>query len=171
MPEADEDLIVDACLSGGGGTFGHKWFSAIFPGYIMEKNLSISELELLNVLAAVRLFENDMENKIIHIRSDSASSVSILQTGRGRCKNMLACARQIWAVAARSNIIFRVSHIMGRDNIIADALSRRHLNQGYEDKVQKLRVEQGAIIVEANEETFALQDWKPYSKQHVPEVH
>ncbi len=83
---------------------------------------------------------------------------------------MLACARQIWAIAAHSNIIFRVSHIMGRDNIIANALSRKHLKQGYEEKVQQLKLAHEATLVKANQEMFVLQDWKPHSELHKPEV-
>ncbi len=56
QPEVVEDLLVDACLTGAGGTLGNKWFSATFPNYIIEQQLNISELELLTILAAVRIF-------------------------------------------------------------------------------------------------------------------
>ncbi len=100
--EYDDDLEVDACLSGVGGTLGRLWYAAKLPDYIIQQNLSISILEMLNVLVAVRLFEHRLKNQTVHIRSDSASSISMLQTGKGQCNFMLNCARHVWHIASRS---------------------------------------------------------------------
>ncbi len=126
---------------------------------------------MLNILIAIKLFEGQLNNKVVHVRSDSASSISILQTGRGRSDLMLNCARQIWYIAARSNISFRVSHIMGKHNIIPDLLSRRHLHTEYENRLLQLRDQHEATIINVEEQYFSLQDWRPYSEQHNKENH
>ncbi len=112
-----------------------------------------------------------LKGKVVHVRSDNAASVQVLQTGRGRCHNMMCCARQIWAIAACNDISFRVSHIMGAKNIIPDALSRRHLSGEGERKLQALMEEHGATIIEAQDSAFLLQDWKPFTKQQGRGVH
>ena len=111
---------------------------------------------MLNVLVAVRLFAKEIEGSTLHIRSDNAASIAILQTGRGNCKSMLECARQIWMLAAQHRIQFRVSHIFGRDNVVADVLSRRHLGSSYETKLDQLKLKFNPTFVEMDSSLFML---------------
>ncbi len=84
--------------------------------------------------------------------------MEILQNGRGRCKVMLECARKIWWLAWKNNITFRVSHIAGDQNIIADELSRAHLSRQHKDNLQELSLVHNAKIREANDKHLPLQD-------------
>ena len=53
----------------------------------------------------------------------------VCNTGRTRDAFLAACLRNLWLVAATANIDLRVKHIRGKDNILADALSRSHLHK------------------------------------------
>ncbi len=93
---------------------------------------------MYNILIAVRLFVPDIKDSTVHLRTDNASAAVILQTGKGKCKNMMNAARQIWAIAHEHNILFKVSHIFGRDNVFADVLSRAHLSKEDAKKLKEL---------------------------------
>ncbi len=160
LPRFDHILTVDACLSGAGGALGNKWYSVQFPDDVLDKNLSINVLELLNVLAALRVFADDLANTTLHIRSDNATAIVMIQNGKGRCPEMLNCTRQIWSIAASRNINFKISHILGVDNTVADILSRKHLDRNYFNKFLELREAHKAHMVEVNHSVFCLQDYK-----------
>ena len=130
----------------------------VFPQDIVDRNLTISELEIYNILIALRTFEDKLKNCTLHIRTDNAASVVMLQTGRGKCRAMLDCARQIWALAATNNISFKVSHIVGRNNIVADVLSRAHLNENYSKKLDRLIEEYNPVLMEVKRKHLTLQD-------------
>ena len=66
---------------------------------------------------------------------------------------------QIWGIAAKNNISFRVSHILDRDNVVADVLSRLHLGQDYVNKLSKLKAEHNPIMLQVKEDYLSLQDW------------
>ncbi|MCP3887314.1 MAG: hypothetical protein GY702_00355 [Desulfobulbaceae bacterium] len=155
-PLYHNELVVDACLSGAGGSLGTKWYMAEFPKEVMDLAYNISELEMLNVLAALRLFKEDVKDSTLHIRSDNAATIVILQTGKGRCKAMLECARKIWFIAAQYNIQFRVSHIFGRDNVVADTLSRYHLSNTYKKKFAALREKFNPTMCKIQDSAFLL---------------
>ncbi|MCP3887296.1 MAG: hypothetical protein GY702_00265, partial [Desulfobulbaceae bacterium] len=161
-PIFDEELLVDACLTGIGGKLGNSWYKCELPTEIQEQKFNISELEMWNILIAVNVFKDQLRGKTIHIRSDNASSICILQSGRGKCNNMLKCARSIWWLAILHDIKFIVSHILGQNNDIADALSRAHLSGKNADKLEDLRRLHAAYYVEVKPEYFVLQDFKPY---------
>ncbi len=69
-----------------------------------------------------------------------------------------------------NNTTFLVSHILGQDNSIADALSRAHLGDKYEKKLDELIKCHNAKLVEVTEDCFTLQDFRPYSEQHAKDV-
>ncbi len=75
-------------------------------------------------------------------------------------------ARQIWAITARHNILFNISHIIGRDNIVADILSRAHLSTDYYNKLQALIERYKPIIVDVNKEHLLLQDYTIITPKH-----
>ena len=76
-PNAPYELIVDSCLSGCGGYYGLAWYHASFPHDVLARDYSISQLEMLNVLVALRLLGDDMAGTIVHIRCDNAAAVSV----------------------------------------------------------------------------------------------
>ncbi len=90
----------------------------------------------------------------------------ILQNGRPRCPVMLQIAREIWWLAYEHNVQFRVSHIIGRLNVVADMLSRLHLGGHYLTKYNTLKQELQPELVEVTDLHFNLQ----YSKEFWAEL-
>ena len=66
-------------------------------------------------------------NKSIEIMCDNMAVVEVLSSGRARDSIIVTCARNVWLLAAMFNVNIIVNHIRGRDNSIADLLSRWYL--------------------------------------------
>ena len=79
---------------------------------------------MVNIHLAVRLFNHQWASKKVLIHCDNAAVVSVLKTGKTRDPYLGACARNVWYVAATSDIDLEYTHIRGIDNKVADALSR-----------------------------------------------
>ncbi len=73
---------------------------------------------------------------------------------------MMNAARQIWAIAHEQNILFKVSHIFGRDNVFADVLSRAHLSKEDAKKLKDLQRLHQPTMIEVSECDLSLQDYK-----------
>ena len=91
---------------------------------VIPKTFSIVHLEMLNVLVADRLFKGSWEKKLIHVRCDNLAVVQVLTSGATRDPYLAAIARNIWLVTALNYCKLKVTHIAGKQNIVADMLSR-----------------------------------------------
>ena len=126
-------LELEACLTSLGGRSGNFFYHLpIAKGY---RNWSIVYLEMVNILLAVRLFNHQWASKKVLIHCDNAAVMSVLKSGKTRDPYLGACARNVWYVAATSDIDLQYTHIRGIDNKEADALSRW---QGTADQWQLL---------------------------------
>jgi len=139
QPEPDLQLEVDSCLTGCGGIYGHELYHTTFPSFVIERNHNISQLEMLNLAIAIKLWSSAAwTNHRVVVYCDNAATISILQTGRGRDPFMLACARQIWHYSARFDFQLVPRHCPGTEMTAADALSRHHLGGPHLARVQHL---------------------------------
>ena len=125
-PTLPTPIVVDSCLTGGGGHFGDHIYHVAYPDFVLSQGLNISELEILNALIAIKLWSPLLRNHVVRLLCDNSAAVSILQTGRGRASFMLSCARELWSYTAAYNFEIRVEHIAGAHNTLADQLSRYH---------------------------------------------
>ena len=118
----DVSLELDACLTGLGGHSGNFIYHLPIPmGY---RNCTIVHLEMVDILVAVKLFHQQWASKKVLIHCDNAAVVSVLKSGRTRDPYLGACTRNVWYVAATSDIDLQYTHIRGVHNKVADALSR-----------------------------------------------
>ncbi|MCP4256581.1 MAG: hypothetical protein GY774_03530, partial [Planctomycetes bacterium] len=115
-PTFPSSIIVDSCLSGAGGHLGGLWFRYEFPNSIMDKGYSISILEMINLMVAVKIFSPHLHGHVVDVYCDNLATVNVLQGGKGKCEEMLACAREIWFCSALKDIQLRVHHIDGAAN-------------------------------------------------------
>ena len=104
-------------------------FQKVFPSY------NIAHLEILNVVVTLKVWGHAWANKSVEIMCDNIAIVQMISFERARGHIMATCARNIWLLAAIYNIIAIVTHIRGRDNSVADLLSRWHQTS---DNYQKL---------------------------------
>ena len=113
---------LDACLVGLGGRCGHLVYH--LPIVKHYANLTIVHLEMVNILVALRVFAHLWSKQRILVKCDNQAVVHVLTTGRTKDAFLAACARNIWLVSAQSDVELSYRHVMGRDNGVADLLSR-----------------------------------------------
>ena len=69
-------MHLDPTLSGMGATFGNMVYALPIPSYC--KNLHITQLEMLNVVVALKVWANAWSNKIIDLHCDNLAVVQVL---------------------------------------------------------------------------------------------
>ena len=126
-------LSTDACLTGAGAFFNGFFFHAPFPEPVLaEFGNDINTLELISIMAALKLWGSHLRGQRFILQCDNANSFQALNTGRSRVPGMQACLREIWLLSALHEFELRAEHIPGRENTIADHLSRWHLAPSHE---------------------------------------
>ena len=85
---------------------------------------SITHYEMYNITVALKVWARRWQNRVVCIFCDNLGAVTVAQTGKTRDVFLNACLHALWLTAARFNIQLRVMHIPGKDNVLADALSR-----------------------------------------------
>lgn len=129
----DRVIVVDASGSGIGGYDDTRAYGgAITP--VNDPVANISELEAANVVIAVHTFlsKQDRGSHIL-VKCDNLGSVQVFQTGKGRNRVLLECARYLWMAQAMLDLRISYAHIAGECNTIADSLSRLHISGVYRD--------------------------------------
>ena len=117
------DLFVDASLTGVGAIWENNvyWVSHHMAA---TAQLSISWLEMLNVLIALRLIAAAWQHKSVCVHIDNKTAVFSLQRGKIENIFMQAIARTVWLIADSYDINLMFEHISGSINNKADMLSR-----------------------------------------------
>ena len=118
----DLTLELDACLTGLGG----RWNRFVYhlPLVLGCMNWSIVQLEMVNILLAVRLFQPHWAGRKVLVKCDNEAVVTVLISRKTRDPYLGACARNIWYVCALADIDILYVHVRGLDNRVADLLSR-----------------------------------------------
>ena len=117
------DVYVDASLTGLGGCWHGKVY-AVSRNVLLTASKNITQLELLNVLVAMRCFAHKWVAKYILFHIDNQSAVYILNKGKTRDPFMQSVVRSIWLIAATNDIQIAGVHVPGTQNGRADILSR-----------------------------------------------
>ena len=122
------------------------------------KKQKITFLELFPKVLAVCLWGDKMRNNKIWFHTDNQAIVMLVEVinkQRSREKHVMVLVRKLSCL--NNNIVFRLKHVPGTHNELADALSRFQIK-----KFHKLILEQGKSINESKTEiTDALlpQNW------------
>ena len=136
----NNQLFIDACLTGVGGIWGHRVYAAPIPQFQQDFHPSITHLEMLNLLVALRLWANHWAQSSVYIFCDNMAVVQVASSGRTRDPFCGACIRKIWFITATHDIDLEVKHIQGTKNVLADALSRIYSDKGIsQDLFQMLK--------------------------------
>ena len=129
------EMELDACLQGLGARCGNQVYAIPLPLGYMDMN--IVHLEMLNILVALRVWNMSWAKSIVRIACDNEAVVQVLNSGRTRDLTLVAIARNIQMQLATWDINLQVNHIAGKDNQIADLLSRWNLTEDPQVKLQK----------------------------------
>ena len=121
-PKEDRVLATDACLKGYGGVCGKEYFRGRFPKQLQEKN--IATLEIWAVMAALKLWGNQLQGKYFWILVYNEAVASVLNSGRGRDTELQDALREIAFIVATHQFVLKAKHIPGVQNRLPDYLSR-----------------------------------------------
>ena len=117
------NLYTDAAQSiGFGATFSSHWMQAKWP--TSWSNLHISILEFYPILVAVSTWAHLMANHSIIFHSDNAAVVHVINSKSAKHPMLLHILRKLTLLCLKHNIYFTSLHIPGKQNNLADALSR-----------------------------------------------
>ena len=133
---ADHTVHLDASLAGMEATFANMVYTLPFPCHY--QHLHITQLEMLNVVVALKVWVSVWSNKIIDIKCDNLAVVEVLTSCNTKDIFLAACACNVWLICAIFNIQIPVWHIPGKSNHIADLLSRWTIIKDLLHKLQQL---------------------------------
>jgi hypothetical protein len=134
----DAILSTDACLSGGGGYFKGKYFHFEFPASITESLSGINQLELFVILVAIRTWKFEFGNINFNIFCDNETSVRNLNSGKSKIPITQSILREIRFHTSQAQFQIKAKHLPGKENRIADCLSRWHLDTSFQQEFYNL---------------------------------
>ena len=76
-------------------------------------NWSIVQLEMVNILLAVKLFQAHWSGRNVLIKCNNEAVVSVLRSGKTKDAYLGACTRDIWYVCALADIDGHYVHVGG----------------------------------------------------------
>ena len=119
----DHRVFSDASGSWGCGAFWQdRWCQLQWNACFRDEDIAVKEL--VPVLVASALWGHNWRGKVVLFVSDNAAVVSILNSGYSRDKTLMHLLRCLFFMAASFNFWYSASHIPGKLNIAADAISR-----------------------------------------------
>ena len=136
QPPIRKAIYLAASLEGLGGSYDNFVYALQIPrGF---RDYDIAHLEILNIVVALKIWGQAWANKSIEFKCDNLAVMEVLSLGKARETITVTCAINIWLLAAIFNINIIVTHIRGRDNCLADLLSRWYQTEDNCEKLNKL---------------------------------
>ena len=130
------EIELDACLQGMGARWGNRVYAMETP--TEYDNMTIVHYEMFNIMVALRTWGCLWSGKTVRIHCDNEAVVTVLSTGKTKDLTLAAIARNIWLTMAEFDICLKTVHISGKDNAIADSLSRWFTSQIHKNRLQTL---------------------------------
>ena len=91
----DGIFTSDACLSGCWGMFKELFFYVEFPHSILDEHLHINALEMLAVIACLKMWGTKFKEKRILMKCDNQVTVYVINTGKSRNSYLQCFLREI----------------------------------------------------------------------------
>ena len=132
-----ESVHLDASLTGLGGVHRQMVYALDIPKDYM--NYSIVHLEILNIMVALKLWGHCWKDKYIEVFCDNLAVVQVLQTGKARDSRLATFVRNIWLITSIFNIHLAITHIPGKNNSVADLLSRWKVTPDNQNKLISMK--------------------------------
>ena len=127
---------LDACLNGMGAVCGKQIYQTSVPYQFLGHN--IATIEMLNILVSLNIWADQWNSTVVRIACDNEAVVKVLNSGHTRCPHLGAIARNIFMKAAKNDIALHIVHIPGKENNIADLLSRWDGSNAHKIKLDSL---------------------------------
>ena len=124
---------TDACVEGYAAVCGTQWFHGTWTAeqhrLAQDDSMSRDSMpwkELYAIVAAASTWRSRWTRKRVVFFTDCMPVVQALTKGASRTRRIMQLIRILHFVAAQHHFVYRVQHIPGVDNVIADELSRVH---------------------------------------------
>ena len=132
---ANHHMYSDASGSFGCGAWwnGH-WFQLQWPENC--KLGSIACKELLPMVMGCVIWGRQWRSQRVMAHCDNEAAVSVVNSGYSRDPQMMQLLRSLFFIAAWHGITVRATHIPGRDNTLADAISRNRMDVFFQQAPQ-----------------------------------
>lgn len=128
LTSAEISLQTDAAGSlGYGAIYNTKWFFGAFPPSWRKANISF--LELYPIVAAVYTWGHLWKNHRVIFLTDNEALVPIINKQTSKVSCIMFLIRKLVFHCLKQNIEFRATHVQGKHNVLADALSRFQLQK------------------------------------------
>ena len=144
-PDIQFETFLDASLTGIGGVCGRDIYHHTIPLFL--RNSPIVVLEMFNILVATRLWAFNWANKNILIHCDNEAVVTILNSGKSKDLTLSRISRNIFMQCASHDIHLKIKHVPGKNNNIADLLSRWQVTDNPKQKLSLLLPDFNTISV------------------------
>ena len=119
-------VVSDASGSWGCGAYwGVEWFQWQWPPSLV--GFSIQVKELIPIIIAAVLYGRRWENHIVQFQVDNLAVVEVVSATYSRNSHLMHLTRLLVFLASRFSFWFTATHIPGRLNSLADALSRNNV--------------------------------------------
>ena len=123
----DITLISDASGTWGCGAFwDQKWFQLKWAGMLEQAHITIKELVPIVLGAAV--WGREWRGRTVHVWCDNSAVVAILNWGNSRDPEAMHLMRCLAFIKEKFQFFLFATHIKGKNNDLADALSRDNLS-------------------------------------------
>ena len=123
---AEIQVTSDASGSWGCGAFWEsKWFHFSWPTSL--QNVPIATKELIPIVVAAAVFGHQWRGHLVEFKVDNMAVVHVLNNTYSKDQHLMHLIRTLVFLAARFDFWFSASHIEGKANILAEALSRNNM--------------------------------------------
>ena len=120
-----QSLAIDACLQGVGGVWDENVYTCVLPEVMRQDDtLNITHFEMVNIIIALKLWGQQWANKKVLLKTDNMAVAHICTNGYTRDMVLATYVRNMWLLTAKYDIELVVQHVEGKNNVIADVLSR-----------------------------------------------
>ena len=89
-----------------------------------DGTLNITHFEMVNIIIALKLWGQQWVNKKVLLKTDNMAVAQICTNGYTRDMVLATYVRNMWLLTAKYDIELVVQHVEGKNNVIADVLSR-----------------------------------------------
>ena len=121
------EVFSDASGSWGCGAYCNgQWFQFQWPNSM--EACHISSKEMIPIVMAAMVWGSQWEGLSVRFHTDNSAVVALLNSGAVRDESLMHLMRCFSFVSAKFNFVFSACHIRGKDNVLADALSRDNLS-------------------------------------------
>ena len=125
-PAPDLELYTDSAGSVGFGAYcGGDWFQGHWPPELADRSIQFKEL--YPIVLAATVWGHRWTTLKIRMLCDNQAVVHSIVSGTSHCPHIMHLLRNLFYIAATHNFTISAQHIPGTHNIIADSLSRFHM--------------------------------------------